>query len=60
MQTNRQPSAQWRVESRDCGWSSRYWVIRGWREIGPVDVDGDFVDADDAQSRADKLNGEKQ
>lgn len=64
MTTNRQPNAQWRVEFNACGWASRYWVVRGFREIGPVDVAGDYVDESDAIEAANKMNvlqhGEKQ
>lgn len=56
MATNYQPRAPWRVETRECGWSSRFWVVRGWYEIGPVDVFGDFVNEADAIARVDALN----
>lgn len=55
--TNRQPGATWRVEWNSCGFASRYWVVRGYREIGPCDVDGDYTIEADAQRRADELNG---
>jgi hypothetical protein len=55
--TNRQPGAPWRVEWHECGFAARYWVVRGWREIGPCDVDGDFTNESDALARADELNG---
>lgn len=55
--TNHQPGAPWGVEWRACGFASRYWVIRGFREIGPVDVAGDYTIEADAQKRADDLNG---
>lgn len=56
MATNRQPSAPWRVEFNECGWSSRFWVVRGWRECGPVDVFDDFANADDTYPAAAPLN----
>lgn len=48
MTTRHQPQAPWRVEPRECGWASRFWVVRGRYEIGPADVFGDFVNEADA------------
>jgi hypothetical protein len=36
--------------------AARYWVVRGWREIGPCDVDGDYTNESAALARADELN----
>lgn len=59
MPTSHQPDAPWRAEFNECGVSSKWWVVRGFRERGPVDVDGDFAHEVDARARAETLNAAK-
>lgn len=54
--TKHQAGRPWRAEWREVGAASRFWVIRGFRECGPVDVAGDFTRATDAAEAARLMN----